>query len=622
MIMVGGRSRRTLPATRQFSRRYPPLLVVVVALILAVFALPSALNLPLANPAQTLEYAPVPGNPGNAPPGGNIAGLGLGTGGQGNGSSGDNTPGQAQALPPPPLLNGAGARPSDKQCVGNPPRQTEDPLSPPCVAFFSGNNGGSTYKGVSATEIRAVAYVSCYGGGEDQQDINATVPCGTYLDLDRPLPSGSTVTPRMLQALQRFFNARYQTYGRHVHLFVYFGKYDASQQNPQNQASDAMRRADAADNAQHIGPLADLTFDVSWQAHTAAYEQTMAGYGVLGFDSDMERPASLFSANPDRIWGYNPTLEEQADRFVSYVCRKIVPFPVSFSGNVADTGKTRKLGLLYAGQSASSYPEFARYGQLVQDGLKSRCGGVAVVHTFFTGESAESTNGAPNGYPASAASDMADFQRQGVTTIIWAQGLEHEHSDAGAKIGYLPEYVYAGDGVLDDFVPFRYQNQAASSHAILVSTVPRFGTNSQDVCGQALLEVDPSANANDLAWACHYYPYLRQFFTAVQVAGPNLSPDTINQGFRAIPQRTSSDPQTPACYYPAGVYTCVHDATAAWWDNTGRAPNSNGAGCWRLMQGGARYQTEGWSPGDAWGNHTGNDPCNGYSLGHYTNPSP
>src|SRR5688572_2219369 len=31
-----------------------------------------------------------------------------------------------------------------RQCVGDPPRQVEDPQSPPCVPYFSGDNGGAT----------------------------------------------------------------------------------------------------------------------------------------------------------------------------------------------------------------------------------------------------------------------------------------------------------------------------------------------------------------------------------------------------------------------------------------------------------------------------------------------
>jgi hypothetical protein len=68
--------------------------------------------------------------------------------------------GEGEGAPPlPPLPGGKGVNPSNKRCVGNPPRQTEDPTSPPCVAFFDGDNFGSTYQGVTGEEIRVLIYV-------------------------------------------------------------------------------------------------------------------------------------------------------------------------------------------------------------------------------------------------------------------------------------------------------------------------------------------------------------------------------------------------------------------------------------------------------------------------------
>src|SRR5258708_21973395 len=100
-----------------------------------MFALPSALNLPQANPGQTLEYAPVPGNGTQANAGGSFAGLGLGSGGEGSGTAG--------GLPDLGLLGPLAQQPpSQYRCVGNPPRQTEDPLSPPCLPSYNGNHRG------------------------------------------------------------------------------------------------------------------------------------------------------------------------------------------------------------------------------------------------------------------------------------------------------------------------------------------------------------------------------------------------------------------------------------------------------------------------------------------------
>src|SRR4051794_20832559 len=68
-------------AGQERARRYAPLAIAASCILIAVFGLPSMLNLPQSNPGQVAEYAPVPPdqNSQNAP-GGNFAGLGLGSG--------------------------------------------------------------------------------------------------------------------------------------------------------------------------------------------------------------------------------------------------------------------------------------------------------------------------------------------------------------------------------------------------------------------------------------------------------------------------------------------------------------------------------------------------------------
>src|SRR5579885_94945 len=107
--------------------KYPPLAALVVGVILAVVLLPSVLNLPQANPTEIAEYAPVPPNNQEAPPGGNLSSLGLAGSStlQESVSAGAEGPSQASY----------GSVPQALRCVmiGGEPHQTEDPLSPPCV---------------------------------------------------------------------------------------------------------------------------------------------------------------------------------------------------------------------------------------------------------------------------------------------------------------------------------------------------------------------------------------------------------------------------------------------------------------------------------------------------------
>src|SRR5918992_186795 len=135
-------------------RRYPPITAFVLALLIAAVILPSALNLPQANPTQVLEYAPIPPDEDAPPPQseGSISSLGLG------GSSSLTT--GLNPNPRLPGLGGKGLKPIVKKCVGKPPRQTEDPNAPPCVPFFEGDNGGSTWQGVKDDEITVLVYRS------------------------------------------------------------------------------------------------------------------------------------------------------------------------------------------------------------------------------------------------------------------------------------------------------------------------------------------------------------------------------------------------------------------------------------------------------------------------------
>jgi hypothetical protein len=98
------------------------------------------------------------------------------------------------------------------------------------------------------------------------------------------------------------------------------------------------------------------------------------------------------------------------------------------------------------------------------------------------------------------------------------------------------------------------------------------------------------------------------------VAGPKLTPSALDQGFHAIPPYLSSDPQEPACFYDPGDYTCVKDAEASWWDQSGVPPSRTQTGCWRMWNGGLRYGAGRW-PGGNVPPQDQSDPCNNYNGG-------
>src|SRR5207248_1643135 len=105
------------------------------------------------------------------------------------------------------------------------------------------------------------------------------------------------------------------------------------------------------------------------------------------------------------------------------------------------------------------------------------------------------------------------------------------------------------------------------------------------------------------------------YFTALQVAGPRLTPASLDEGMRAIPSHPSGTPLVPACFYPPGDYTCVKDGVAEWWNPSGGGSASQTAGCWMMIDEGNRFFPGSWPSGDVPAQRAGSDPCNTYYSG-------
>ena len=590
---------REKPVGGEWARKYPPLATILIALLLAIAVLPSALNLPQTNPTQTLEYAPVPPEDSDEPPpAGNLSSLGLG---ESSGVAEDAEGGSGEGGDPelPPLPGGKGTNPSTKRCVGNPPRQTEDPLAPPCVAFFDGDNFGATYQGVTKDEVRILVYVS--GGVRYTSSSDASVsPSSEYFDLAEPAEDDEFLVVTGMRAWQRYFNDRFQTYGRFVHFFVYF---DGGNTSPE------ARRADASDNYARVKPFAVLT-DVTHGGNEVDYVEEMARRGVLNFGTLSSKSETFFRKFPKLIWGYDPPIEYQAQAFSSYVCAKVVNKPAVLAGGEF-ANQPRKLGLLHT--SDEDHADRIKLAELVQQQVEACGGEIAGIATFP--ECCLVQNPAGTDVDA-VAQNMAQFREDGITTILWPGGMEGYHASAAFSQGYYPEWIVLGDDLLDGNEQNRRARNGPSfdGRAILITPEVYSPPRQQQRCYQAYREADQAMNERDLVYVCGYYPNLFQLFTGIQVAGPRLGPTSVDKGYHAIPAVESKDNQSPACFYTTGDYTCAKDNQIEIWEDQMTPPEEGRNGCWRIISNGARYFPGKYPAGNIDSNLNQLGPCNNYSA--------
>lgn len=497
---------------------------------------------------------------------------------------------------------GEEAIPVDFRCAGDPPRQTADPLSPPCIPIWEGDNECETADhGVTCDEIRILVYLDGnirYIAGSDLS--NQVAPGGRLYDLWQPPEESEHLTVRGLRVWQEYFDQRFQTYDRRPHFFVLFSLGESPEQ----------RRFDAVMAAEVVDPFAAVS--LADGDNIDQFIRALAERGVVNFGAEGLVPASFFRAFPGHVWGYQPSAEVAVGNYSSYLCQKVVGRPpVLAAADVqARAAGVRTLGILHTTDPA--WPGLVAAAAKVKEGVEACGGAIAAEATFDDCCLAQDGVGLDD---LVALRQMAEFKAGGVSTILWTGGIDGDYGRAAQLLGYGPEWFVLGDGYLDANQPVRRSTNSAAFHGRAITVTPQVLTGGLHdwLCYRFFREIDTTTPDSDVSYVCGYYPHLHQAFTAFQVAGHLLDAGSLDAGMHAIPQRYSSDPAVPACFYDVGDYTCVKDAQAEIWDADGPAPGDDRPGCWRSIELGRRYHAGTWPDGNVDAQITGNDPCNGYS---------
>lgn len=562
-------------------RRYPALAFLTAAGALALL-LPSSLRVPLSGPPSVAELAPQPASDGSSAPGdlAELAQAGSGGLGSGNARLGSG-PATSTTLAPGGSLPHQG-RPRVKRCVGRPPRQTEDPMSPPCVASFDGANGGATFRGVTADEVEVV--IHWQGGNE-----TAAYRSGRLVDYAGPPVQGELAQDTAGRVWMRYFNDRYQFYGRRLRLFGYYGR----GLTPEQVNADVAEIA--ASGAFALVPLDSLT---------VANMATGAARSGLVVAVHKGLPRGLYRDNAPRVLSYAPDVEDTAATAGSFICSKLLGRPARFSGDVHEQGRQRVFGLLYTDGADDPLP--AQVARELERDVTQRCG-----LRFRTARVAAQGRDAWPMYPGALASMRTD----GVTTVvaITKAGDALTYLPAASAQGWHPEWLYPqqpGTGG-DDTASAQTYPQDQWAHAMVVSFDVRRGLLAEQPWVVAYRDACPDCNPPAGFLPARAYDVLSLLAYGIQAAGPRLTPAAMDKGLHAVPRRPSTDPFLPATYFDPGNWSWIKDAKAMSWDPTGR-PEGNRAGCYRLAREGLRSRAGEWPAGDD-DLFVASSPCQGHS---------
>jgi hypothetical protein len=534
-------------------RQYLPLIYVGLALIVSGLVLPSALR-PPPNPAQTSNAL----DP-NAPPnqnnpnrileslqeaGGGGAGAGAGVG---SGSTTTTTiPRQTRKTPPttvaaPPLT--VPERASLAYCYGNPPRQIPSIYAGPCVGAWQGNNGGATAFNVFPNEVRVAVQ-------------NSSLPSGPLPDPSTDNASTSS-TIETWQALQEYFNAHYQFYGRKL---VFYGAPNPSQSTQDSYSANATLLAQTYHVFAQYNAQGDVCIDAAEQ-------------GVVSFCNPL--PHQEYVDHAPYLYTYNQMdLSELMSFGSEFACKALVGRTAQWAG-VGSVGKPRKFGFVTFEGLDGGIP-----GSAFSTAFSSECHGQVETATL---------NGDEDVQGATAA--IAKFEADGVTTILFTPGDINAVllMEDASKAAYFPEWVVLGSYILDENTIGELFPTDESDHLFGISSLEWAQNFADTECAQAVESVDPSLSPNSTVCVV-YWQWLVWLANGLQGAGPDLAPANFQKAEYAVGFRFNLTSWMEGGGYGPGEYAFPHSVGYIWFNPAAQDPITGAPGAYEWIYGGKRFQ--------------------------------
>ena len=571
----------TAPDRRPLRRpgRTPGTANLGVAVAVLAVLLPLLLNAATAAPPTAAEFSPNASQViKKAPPGQAAAVNGTGEGkapgkgpGKGTGEGGSPSPSPVPTIQVPPDQL--------KQCVGPPPlRQIEDPQSPPCIAYWQGDNGGATAKGVTRENI----YVAI------------------------PTPKGFQ---KEYVALQAFFNRRFQFYGRKL-VFQFCSPMAGADSNgsggQDGQVQDAATASQGCGNG--IPPFASNYYQFDngryFNQQMACRYKTVMVASYTPFDTSYMKTCAPY------LYQYTMASELLFDQLGEWGCARLAGRPARFGAGTTSTGAQlnatkRKFGIFLA----PFYHDdpVARRSALKQmtDRLKA-CGAEVPADRIIINPVTE-TNAGQSLDPASASNAISQMRRADVTSIFCMCGVFPfgALARAASSNGYQPEWLGSTYGILDDYNGLLLSAAPTEqlAHLFGISILPRHVDPLLEPYNVGIQEGDPAVAARtsngDFTNFTQLYRPLLLLAAGIQMAGPKLTAESFRAG---LLKTTFPNPVTSLNAGDVGMesqgYSFTRDATEWWYSTSAKGPYSDddagakGAICY--LDAGRRYHHGTW----------------------------
>lgn len=524
---------------------------------------------PPATDASAAAGASVSGQPstdGDAPSSGQVS-AGQSSAPTGGGAAGPTVPSSttpADSGDPAAAVFGEGP-----QCDANGRQIGISGYMPPCVRWTGGDNGGATARGVTRDTVK----IAIWQGQEDPATRQAL--SGARLN-DSP-----AVVERMYEALRRYFNNHYQTYGREL-VFV---EVQASGES----TSDEAMKADAIKIADEIGAFATFTGNgLAPIPTTLARELAQRGVVCICTTS---LSSAFYTELPPLIWSALPTIDEYAQHSAEYIAKRMGFDPAEYGG-LGTVGTPRVYCLMYlTGTGETVSPEGPRAARIFREAFAARGISFETEVAYFYD---------PGSNQNDVTAMIAKFKSEGCTTLVPLVDpiMPILITREATNQAYFPEWFIVGTGLSDTTTIGRFYDQQQWGNAFGISPLWVTWDVVENSAGYNEFHHGmPGRNKGDEGALINVYRSAFQtLWTGIHMAGPNLTPDTFAQGMYAYPA-TGGTPASPLVFRTREAPTEIKDFSEVWYDPNRVGPDERtetGTGMIVRADGGKRYDAGEW----------------------------
>jgi hypothetical protein len=454
---------------------------------------------------------------------------------------------------------------------------------PPCVRPFEKGekNGGATYPGVTAGEIKIVVVVPNHA----QQETNWTQP-GVVCPPNRETGKCAYLE-ETFEDWQEAFDYTHELWGRKV-KFEYF--------NPSG-AGEEQQRADA------LTVVAMKPFGVVCNGGTAGggriFGLAIAQAKILAFNCGGTNDDA--AAQAPYVWLGGFDFNASTINGGEVLGKMFVGKPAEYSGVAADKTKTRVLGAVKP-STGLNYDLFTK--SLKQYGGKNGVVKTEVTYTVPVDTSTAATQAANQ---SEAPTLVAKLKDEGVTTVVAFTSAQMQRfmMEAATKLNWYPEWFFPGMGAQDIEATARANDQDQMAHTFGIGSLTLYVANIQDLRKQWF---DWYWGPNKASFSQGTVGTLYTLNAGLQLAGPKLTPQTFQQGLFAMPASGGAAAgQTQSFMFgygrssglPYDEYSQVGlDYMLMWWNRDASGPGkilfNDGKGRFCYPDNATRYYASKW----------------------------